>query len=153
MPSSADPDGDEGLQNYDEFLDQSDVGTLNRAERRARAKLRMKKARRANVPVARNGDDADGNDGQLHADVQNDAAEDAGLSRKERQKAAKALEREERKASAEIARARREVEQKKRVKKQSYQDSTEDDIKMLRIDKIFPQWIDSNSSFSYNHIY
>jgi hypothetical protein len=125
-------DDDHDIQNYDEFLDQSDVGTLNRAERRARAKLRMKKARRANIlPPAR--DDADGDAQPDNADVHNEGAEDAGMSRKERQKAAKALEKEERKISAEIARVRREAEQKKMHKR-----PIRDDTKALRLDDIFP---------------
>lgn len=152
VPSSSDDNGDEALQDYDEFLDQSDVGALNRAERRARAKLRMKKARRANVPTAaqRNVDDADGNI-HLAADVPIDAAEDAGLSRKERQRAAKALEREERKMSAEVARARREAEEKKRPKTKS--NLREDDTKTLRLHEIFPQRAAGSTDPLSNHLF
>lgn len=106
-----------GRDAYGELLDQSDVATLNRAQRRARAKFRMKKNRRAAVPVQQEeigendeggaaqarGDDAEGN---------NDLA-DANLSRKERQRAAKAKEREERKMYADKARLLREKKQSK----------------------------------------
>lgn len=144
VPSST-TDGDEPVQNYDEFLDHSDVATLNRAERRARAKLHMKKARRAAVPAAgrRDADGGDGNDAvldELDRPVEVDDA-GSGLSRKERQRVAKALEREERKISAEIARTRREKGQKKTQKQQTNRENDVDDDagRPLSLDEIFPR--------------
>ena len=151
LPSSSLDDRDE-THNYDEFLDQSDVATLNRAERRARAKLRMKKARRAAIPTAGrlDADQADG-DIQLNDEINGPAGEVVadGLSRKERQKAAKALERKERKITSEIARARRETEQKKtkQTKLSDVNDTSERDstINSLRIDEIFPRRLAGSS--------
>ena len=137
LPSSSLDDHDRETHNYDEFLDQSDVATLNRAERRARAKLRMKKARRANIPAAADRD--------IHPNENNAPVGEAvdGLSRKERQKAAKALEREERKITAEIARNRRgNVQNKTKQTKLSHvTDNSERDsaANSLRIDEIFPR--------------
>lgn len=71
----------------------------------------------------------------MHHDVAEDAA--AGMSRKERRKVANALEKEERKISAEIAHARREAEQKKKHMKQIHQ-MRDDQNKALRLDDIFP---------------
>lgn len=73
-----DVDGD---LDYEEELLRADVSTLNRAQRRARAKALMKRERRV-AP-------AEGEEG-------GDGGEDTHLSRKERQKAAKATERKER---------------------------------------------------------
>ncbi len=67
---------------YDERLERADVATLNRAQRRQRAQLIMKRQRR----IASN------------TQEENEEEEEAlHLSRKERQKAAKVAEREERK--------------------------------------------------------
>lgn len=143
VPPSIDDAGGENLQNYDEFLNQSDVATLNRAERRARAKLRMKKARRAAIPARRDGDDVNAN-GPLNDDNSPmEIPENMGLNRRERQKAAKALEREERKTSAEIARARRENDQKKRRNKPAdavgeRQSENECDAHLLQLEEILP---------------
>mmetsp|Transcript_7327 Transcript_7327/g.14563 ORF Transcript_7327/g.14563 Transcript_7327/m.14563 type:complete len:331 (+) Transcript_7327:152-1144(+) len=107
--------------NYEEELDHADVRTLNRAQRRARARNRMKRNRRIDPRFGQQhhhgeGQGEDGAQGagdgeadpvgELDADA--DAAEAAGrsetddndhrqdLSRKERAKLAKAAEREER---------------------------------------------------------
>ncbi|KAL3777450.1 hypothetical protein ACHAWO_006804 [Cyclotella atomus] len=153
VPSTVNDDHD--VQNYDEFLDQSDVGTLNRAERRARAKLRMKKARRANVPAPSAPNDANGDAQPLDvADVHHDMVEDAaGMSRKERQKAAKALEKEERKISAEIARARREAEQKKKKHMKQAHQIRDDPSKALRLDDIFPLRTAGTNDPLNNHLF
>ncbi|KAL7487615.1 hypothetical protein ACHAW6_013671 [Cyclotella cf. meneghiniana] len=118
-------DAERHVQNYDRFLATTDAAALNRAERRARAKLRMKKARLAAVPAGR-GDDDDGAP-RRHGPNEDDderfglIRENAGahLTRKERQKAAKALEKEERKMAAELARVRREADGKTNTKKQT----------------------------------
>eukprot|EP00804_Cyclotella_cryptica_P005640 CCRYP_000036-RA/>CCRYP_000036-RA protein AED:0.00 eAED:0.00 QI:224/-1/1/1/-1/1/1/41/319 len=155
-------DGEQPMQNYDEFLVQTDVAMLSRAERRARAKLRMKKARRVAVPAGRGGDDAH-DDGALRQNFPNEDDNElldgliennaANLSRKERQKAAKALEREERKIAAEMARVRREADQKTKNKKQT--DHGEPDCQTdnriatkLRLDDLFPQIEQSNDPMS-----
>jgi len=105
---------------YDERLDKADVSTLNRAQRRARAKNRMKKQRRITPTGA---DAAAPPEGEIHNTIRNgrenqaiqDANEDAdadanklNMSRKERQKAAKSIEREERRLFEE---KRREIQQ------------------------------------------
>ena len=55
LSTNVDDKNDHGHQEnrdaYDEMLDHSNVATLNRAQRRARAKFRMKKARRVVAPV------------------------------------------------------------------------------------------------------
>lgn len=74
--------------NYDDQLDRADVATLNRAQRRARAKNIMKRQRRI-APVD--------NEEQDEAAQPEEDEHLPPLSRKEREKAAKAAEREERK--------------------------------------------------------
>jgi len=149
VPSLADDDGkDEPLQNYYEFLDQSDVATLNRSERRARAKLHMKKARlAATVRIDVNDRDGGQNDDEL--DVFG-VEEDAVLSRKERQRAAKALEKVERKISTEIARARREAEQKKKYQTRKANENSSANLDgPLKLIEMFPQRMaGSNHSLS-----
>ena len=144
VPSPTDDNDDETLQNYEEFLNQSDVATLNRAERRARAKLHMKKARRAAVPTRRDGEDANANDPLDDGNSTREIPETMILNRRERQKVAKALEREERKISAQIVRTRRENDQKKRHKKPIHADAdrrgdNECATYHLKIEDIFPR--------------
>jgi len=95
--------GEDGMEDYEEELLRADVSTLNRAQRRARAKALMKRQRRVTGPNDNHHqfDDDDGNhdnddnNNQHHDD--DDADDDhAQLSRKERQKAAKAAEKEAR---------------------------------------------------------
>jgi DDRGK domain len=73
-------DAVDGELDYEEELLKADVSTLNRAQRRARAKALMKRERRVHE------EDGEGDDADAHNN----------LSRKERQKAAKAAERKER---------------------------------------------------------
>jgi len=100
-----------GTDVYGDMLDQSDVATLNRAQRRARAKFRMKKARRAVAPAQEANGDADGGDPAQAIGADATIGENDGLTRKERQRAAKAREREERKVYAKEARLWREKKQ------------------------------------------
>lgn len=99
---------------HGEMLNHSDVATLNRAQRRARAKFRMKKARRAVVPAHQVAEGVNGGGGGVRGDEGGDGggdidlAEFNNLSRKERQRAAKAMEQKERKVYAEEARKWRE---------------------------------------------
>lgn len=77
---------------YGEQLERADVATLTRAQRRQRAQLIMKRNRRA-APVGGHHEDPGADDD----DIGDDHVQGQHLSRKERQKAAKAAEREERK--------------------------------------------------------
>ena len=111
------------VRGYDDVLDDSDVATLNRAQRRARAKFRMKKARRAPTPnvgaqVGEGDENVLGGENNQVGRDDNDGivAVDANLSRKERQRAAKAKEREERKVYSEKARVLREKKQSTKTK-------------------------------------
>ncbi|KAL7531197.1 hypothetical protein ACHAXR_003891 [Thalassiosira sp. AJA248-18] len=150
---------------YGEILDQSDVATLNRAQRRARAKFRMKKARRIQTPGQHQaegigGDDAgalaqgngEGDNVMRHNGGRNNDL--SNLTRKERQKAAKAMEREERKISAEEARLWRE---KKHPTMKSEGNNRDDKEKMLEysiednelsVEEIYPRSSDENDPLS-----
>lgn len=77
---------------YDEQLDKADVATLNRAQRRARAKMIMKRQRRI-TPIEEQALPDNDNDNQ---DPNNSTSTQRHLSRKERQRAAKETERMER---------------------------------------------------------
>jgi hypothetical protein len=86
---------EEGELNYDERLANADVSTLNRAQRRARARHIMKQQRRI-APSTTAGENAHGEnegEGQDHDEADPSLRH---LSRKERQKVAKAAEKEER---------------------------------------------------------
>lgn len=121
--STVDAEGDNNIRGrdvYGEMLDRSDVATLNRAQRKAKARLRMKRLQRAVAPLQqRDEDDEVGGQAQVmgEGDVmgENDGGNydpaDANLSRKERRKVAKIMEREERKVYANEARLWREKQQ------------------------------------------
>ena len=79
---------------YDEQLIHADVSTLNRAQRRARARQIMKQQRRI-TPAATLADVDDNN--MIEDENPFEPITAAHLSRKERQKAAKSAEKEERK--------------------------------------------------------
>lgn len=148
--------GQENVNNYGEILDQSDAATLNRAQRRARAKFRMKKARRAalNQQVVGDGD-GEADEVALRGDVplaewvHEDAKEDAPqLTRRERQKAAKAMEKQERKQYAEEARVRRERESKSttmtavksgKISKSDGKDTSTSNNKIYDLKLVFPR--------------
>eukprot|EP00550_Attheya_septentrionalis_P004687 CAMPEP_0198291876 /NCGR_PEP_ID=MMETSP1449-20131203/9242_1 /TAXON_ID=420275 /ORGANISM="Attheya septentrionalis, Strain CCMP2084" /LENGTH=327 /DNA_ID=CAMNT_0043990561 /DNA_START=85 /DNA_END=1068 /DNA_ORIENTATION=+ len=105
---------------YEDELDAADVKTLNRAQRRARAKILMKRNRRVAAPVAVVADPDAAADVNVdeHAEELLDILEDdhanegdeqqqqqqQHLSRKERSKVAKAMEREERRRYEETRR-------------------------------------------------
>jgi len=82
----------------DELLARADVSTLNRAQRRARAKVIMKEQRRAAVLAAAAVEGEGEEQPAALAEEEHETAEPphAQLSRKERQAAAKAAEKEER---------------------------------------------------------
>ena len=146
-------------RDYDEILEQSDVAMLNRAQRRARAKYRMKNTRRAAVPgqqqlVANEGDgpEVGGGEGEIDGGEGNngDVSANANLSRKERRLAAKQQEREERKAYAEEARLYRE--KKNRMSDDKRNTSEENNKKLiakeLSIEDIFPQRANKDDALS-----
>eukprot|EP00571_Detonula_confervacea_P009270 CAMPEP_0172321424 /NCGR_PEP_ID=MMETSP1058-20130122/43353_1 /TAXON_ID=83371 /ORGANISM="Detonula confervacea, Strain CCMP 353" /LENGTH=326 /DNA_ID=CAMNT_0013036931 /DNA_START=15 /DNA_END=995 /DNA_ORIENTATION=+ len=157
-----------GRDVYGEQLDQSDVATLNRAQRRARAKFRMKKARRAAVPGQQevNGEDDEGGAAQALGGDEvmgedfggiNDLGE-ANLTRKERQKAAKAREREERKIYAEEARLWREKKQSTIKSEGSNCDGKEKKVESsheaneLSFEEIYPRSANENDALS-DHLF
>lgn len=89
---------DDSDLDYEDELLRSDVKTLNRAQRRARAKALMKRQRRADSHTG-GGDENDNNQNEQRGQDPQQQHEDSDqphLSRKERQKAAKAAEKKER---------------------------------------------------------
>ena len=111
---------------YDQALQEADVSLLNRAQRRARAKLLMKKNRRleqnedqANAGIgpgpgvaALQGEELERLEGPVA--VTATAAKGSQLSRKERQRAAKELEKMERKANDEQIRLQKQYQEEER---------------------------------------
>lgn len=132
---------------YEQALQDADVSLLNRAQRRARAKLLMKKSRRlVDAPIDTGAVAAAAVDADDHGHDQNDngdnrivvpreannpALQDANtvhrpqgprLSRKERQKAAKEMERMERIANVQqIQHIQKQREQQEKFKRQQMQ--------------------------------
>jgi len=135
-------------RDYGEILNDSDVATLNRAQRRARAKYRMKNARRVAQPVVQvnNGEDVDEDDNENQDNVPQ--VNINNLSRKERQRAAKKKEREERKISAEEARKWRENNQSKSIKKSIDKNTKPDESKELSVEDVFLQRANVNDVLS-----
>ena len=152
------------VRGYDDVLDDSDVATLNRAQRRARAKFRMKKARRAPTPnvgaqVGEGDENVLGGENNQVGRDDNDGivAVDANRSRKERQRAAKAKEREERKVYSEKARVLREKKQSTKTKSEDKNvcDDTEinnssvlDANDVLSVEDIFPRMANVEDALS-----
>lgn len=146
---------DEDINYGEVLLDQADVATLSRAERRAWAKLRMKSARRLQTATGRQGGNDGNQGGEMGVLIREDGDNNHNtLSRKERQKAAKALELEERKNSTEMARRRREADaKKKQLGKQGVSvNSTEQHLDTkkdkIRIEELFPRREDDDDSLS-----
>ena len=134
-------------RDYGEILNDSDVATLNRAQRRARAKYRMKNARRVAQPVQVNNNGEDGEEDENH-NQDNVPQVNNNLSRKERQRVAKKKEREERKVSAEEARKWREKNQSKPAKKTIDKDIMPEESKVLAVEDVFPQRANVNDVLS-----
>lgn len=145
-------DDQEGNIPYDQALEEADVSLLNRAQRRARAKILMKKNRRLEQ-----NDDQQANDGAGAGDgivaLQGEEGERLEipaavnqvpqLSRKERQKAAKELEKMERRANDEQIRLQKrhqEEERKIRVVIQSEKKLQAELEKKERLEWEFSQW-------------
>lgn len=141
------------LDNYDELLEQTDVATLNRAQRRARAKNIMKRQRRiATDPVLPEAD-ADAlvavvqQQQEQNNNVEDDDAGTTGgnlqqqhLSRKERQKAAREAEKAERQLFQEERRlqqkeALEQAQEKKRRRQELQTKKAEFDRKQRLMDK------------------
>ena len=144
---------------YGEMLDEADAATLTRAQRRAKARFRMKNARRAAVPVqAAEGAAAVEEEGGEGRDVRREHVE-ANLTRKERQMAAKAVEREERRVYAEQARLLREKKQSTIKSKVSSCDGQEKNVGLAKeksLEEIFPRTTNVNDALSeilfYDHL-
>lgn len=159
-------ENERGRDMYGEMLDQTDAATLNRAQRRARAKFRMKKSRRAAVPGQQQAEgEVDGADAGAAAqrivegegNNDNDMAADANLTRKERQMAAKAKERKERRAYAEEAKSwRNKKRQSSSIDQQNETDvnekiiseSSKSDQRELSLEEIFPRNSNENDALS-----
>lgn len=126
-------DGEEGMD-YDEKLDRADVATLNRAQRRARAKNRMKKQRR--IAPAPEANDQNGTERDQEEDTRQVLEETRHLSRKERQKAAKAAEREERRLyedqRREMQRQKTEDAQRDRKEREQQEAKRAEEERLLR---------------------
>lgn len=154
--------------NYGDELDKADAATLNRAQRRARAKYKMKQARRDMAPVvqvaARAGDDDNNNDNNIAADggridddddvVDNNIAE-GNPNRRERQRLAKQMERKERKMySLEAQRWREKNSVAKSDMKSKTKKCIDNDGDMTStqnvcmVEDIFPQRLDNNDPLS-----
>ncbi len=138
--------------NYGDVLDQADVATLNRAQRRARAKYKMKQARRDMAPAvaARGGGEGDDNNNMPAEDrvPQDDVVNIA--DRKERQRIAKQMERSERKIynmEAQRWRDRNQASSKKKKEKKS-EDDNGDSESNFSVEDIFPKRLDKNDPLS-----
>lgn len=157
---------DRHRDNYGDELDKADAATLNRAQRRARAKYKMKQARRDMAPAVQvaaragdNGDDDDDNNivadgGRIDDDdvVDNNTAE-GNPNRRERQRLAKQMERKERKMySLEAQRWREKNSVAKSDMKGKTKKNGDDDMtstqNVCMVEDIFPQRLDNNDPLS-----
>jgi hypothetical protein len=164
--STMDSDGENdfrGRDAYGEMLDQSDVAKLNRAQRKAKARLRMKKLQRAAAPMQqRDNEDEGGGPAQVmgEGDVMGEEEggdhdpADVNLSRKERRKAAKVMEREERKVYAEEARLWREKQQSTNKSEGGPSDEkgvrveSPSEAKEISLEEIFPRSLNEKDALS-----
>ena len=171
LSTNVDDKNDHGHQEnrdaYDEMLDHSNVATLNRAQRRARAKFRMKKARRVVAPGQQAGDGVDGNeavaaqDGINNNDVAVAGGANNNLTRRERQQAAKAKEREDRKVYAKEAKLWREKKKNKSTHKSDKDGNLidghddQDEIKPqeneLTVEEMYPKSADEKKGYRINY--
>jgi hypothetical protein len=157
-PAQSD-DEEEEMINYDQALQEADVATLTRAQRRARAKLLMKKNRRLanNGPAPRPDpggigqqvmNNAQGGEERLVAGapgalILNNTPERPKLTRKQRQKAAKELERAERKANEEQIRIQKRCQDEDRQKRATIQQNKKLQAavdKKERLEREFRAW-------------
>ena len=156
QPNKQDEDDEHNdRDHYGDELDQADVATLNRAQRRARAKYKMKQARRDMAPVvaARGGNGDDNNmpaEGGVHDDDVNDNVA-AVADRKERQRIAKQMERNERKIYSMEAQRWRDKNQASSKKKKKLPSEDDNDVASesnFSVEDIFPQRLDKNDPLS-----
>ena len=158
------PQHDDDDDSYGDVLEQRpDVATLNRAQRRARAKYKMKQARRDMAPLlvaARGGEG--GGDNNMPADeglVLPDVNDNFAVNRKERQRIAKQMERNERKIYAAEAQRWRDKNQassksdilsKKKKKFTSVDDNVDGESvsKEVSVETLFPRRLDNNDPLS-----
>lgn len=155
QPKQDDDDEHNDRDYYGDELDQADVATLNRAQRRARAKYKMKQARRDMAPVvaARGGNGDDNNmpaEGGVHDDDVNDNVA-AVADRKERQRIAKQMERNERKIYSMEAQRWRDKNQASSKKKKKLTSEDDNDVageRNFSAEDIFPQRLDKNDPLS-----
>ena len=145
-------DDDEDEITYEQALQEADVGNLTRAQRRARARLLMKKNRRLPTTdamtqpqregqlVLQDPDDAEG--AARLGVVANNNAVNTGtkLSRKERQKAAKELERIERKANEEQRRLMKQHEEEERKIREMLRKEKEAQAELEKKEKLEKQF-------------
>ena len=152
-----DEDENTDRDNYGDVLGQADVATLNRAQRRARAKYKMKQARRDMAPaVAARGGEGDDNIINMPAEervpedvVNNDFAGVA--DRKERQRIAKQMERNERKIysmEAQKWRDRNQASSKKKKKKLTSEDDNVVSESNFSVGDVFPKRLDKHDPLS-----
>ena len=142
--------------NYGDYLDQADIATLNRAQRRARAKYKMKQARRDMAPaVAARGGDGNDNDNIPADDVVNDNNNAATVAnRKERQRIARQMEKKERKIYSKEAKRWRDKNQvpsnsDMQIKKNKLNAVDDDDddsasVSKFSVEDAFQQRLDKN---------
>lgn len=149
QPKQDDEEEHTDRDNYGDVLDQADVATLNRAQRRARAKYKMKQARRDMAPavVARGGEGDENNmpaEEGAQADVNDNVA--AIADRKERQRIAKQMERSERKIYSMEAQKWRDQNQtsSKKKKKMTSEDDHVASETSFSIEDVFPKRLDKN---------
>jgi len=161
-PSDEDLNEDEkdGVS-YDQLLQEADICTLNRVQRRARARLLMKKNRRLPVQdqpgMNREGGEAaaagegeggqplllGGGEGEHEANTEPIIPSGPKLSRKERQNAAKVLEQLERKADKEQNRLKMKQYEEERIIREQLTSEKKDRIereKKEHVEKEFQGW-------------
>lgn len=144
---------DEETVDYDEALQEADVALLTRSQRRARAKLLMKKSRRLgnNNPAIENRQApfdiiqhaGERIDGEPNAFDLNNAVKGPALTRKQRQRAAKELERTERKANDEKVRNQKRLEDEERQVRAKMQQDKKSQAAVNqkeRSDREFREW-------------
>mmetsp|Transcript_15595 Transcript_15595/g.24198 ORF Transcript_15595/g.24198 Transcript_15595/m.24198 type:complete len:297 (+) Transcript_15595:64-954(+) len=153
-----DEDENTDRDNYGDVLGQADVATLNRAQRRARAKYKMKQARRDMAPaVAARGGEGDDNIINMPAEervpedvvVNNDFA--GIVDRKERQRIAKQMERNERKIysmEAQKWRDRNQASSKKKKKKLTSEVDNVVSESNFSVEDVFPKRLDKHDPSS-----
>lgn len=135
---------------YGDVLDQADVATLNRAQRRARAKYKMKQARRDMAPaVAARGGEGDDNNMPVDEGVPDDVNNSFVVivpDRRERQRIAKQMERNERKMYSIEAQRWRDNQPSSKSKKANSTSANGNGV--ATVETTFSQRLDKNDPLS-----